>query len=140
MYGSTKQCPTDSFSSTFIHCSGHIVLTRCSIDLFLFPLHSQLRRDHFYAIGRCVHHLVAGFWHWGLNMGHRPVPEKNLIRLPLTPPPSSRLPRSYLPMTTILRGMRWHGLLHGLILFLVGGPSSSGRSGRAVFDMGSMVP
>jgi hypothetical protein len=26
-----------------------------------------------YAIGWCVHHLIAGFWLWGLNLGHKSI-------------------------------------------------------------------
>jgi hypothetical protein len=38
------------FSPTFVHCFDHILLTGCPID----PV-------HFYAVGWCVHHLLAGF-------------------------------------------------------------------------------
>jgi hypothetical protein len=50
------------FRPTFVHSFGHILLTGCSIDLILFLLHSYLQGDHSYAIGWCVHHLIAGFW------------------------------------------------------------------------------
>jgi hypothetical protein len=39
LYGSTRQCPTDFSSLTFIHCFGHILLTGCPINPILFPLH-----------------------------------------------------------------------------------------------------
>jgi hypothetical protein len=35
---------------------------------------------------------------------------------------------------------RWYGLLSDLDFFLVGGPSSSTRSGGAISDIGCMVP
>jgi hypothetical protein len=40
IYGCIGQCPTDSFSLTFIHYFGYILLTGCPIDPILFPLHS----------------------------------------------------------------------------------------------------
>jgi hypothetical protein len=61
------------FSLRVVHCFYHILLTVCSIGPILFPLHSYLQRDHFYTIGWCVHHILAGFYIWGLNLGHRPI-------------------------------------------------------------------
>jgi hypothetical protein len=39
MSGSTGQCLTETFSPTFIHDFGHILLTGCPIDLILFLMH-----------------------------------------------------------------------------------------------------
>jgi hypothetical protein len=38
MFGSTRQCPTKSFSLMFVHCFGHILLIGCPIDHILFSL------------------------------------------------------------------------------------------------------
>jgi hypothetical protein len=37
---STRKCPNDSFSPTFIHCFGCILITECSFNLILLPLAS----------------------------------------------------------------------------------------------------
>jgi hypothetical protein len=65
---------------------GYILLAGHPIDPILFSLHSQLQRDHFYAIGWCVLHLIVGFWVWSLNLGHRMVPTKEFDSAPIQPP------------------------------------------------------
>jgi hypothetical protein len=42
--------------------------------------------DHFYAISWCVHHLLAVFWLWRLNLGHRPILTKEFDSAPVHPP------------------------------------------------------
>jgi hypothetical protein len=71
--GITRHCPARVFNPTFAHGFSHIFLTECPIDPILFQLCLYFCGDHFYAIVWGVHHLLVGFWLWGLNLGHRLV-------------------------------------------------------------------
>jgi hypothetical protein len=83
---------SDSFSPMLVHCFSNILLTRCPIDSIIFPLRSQLRGGHFYAVGWCVHYVLAGFCPWGLNLGHMLILAKEFdstpFQLPLRSHPS----------------------------------------------------
>jgi hypothetical protein len=87
MSRSTGQCPSDSFSLTFVHCCGHILLTGVQLISFFFRYNRNFKGGHFYAIGWYVHHLIARFLPWSLNLGHRPVLVKEFHSAPVHPPP-----------------------------------------------------
>jgi hypothetical protein len=94
MSRSTGQCPSDSFSLTFVHCCGHILLTGVQLISFFFRYNRNFKGGHFYAIGWYVHHLIARFLPWSLNLGHRPVLVKEFHSAPVHPPPSGLFPWS----------------------------------------------
>jgi hypothetical protein len=58
----TKQVRSGIFSLTFDHCCQRNLLTVSSIDSILLLLDSLFCWDHFYAIGKCIHHLIALVW------------------------------------------------------------------------------
>jgi hypothetical protein len=47
-----------------------------------------------YAVAWCVHHLLAVFWLWGLNLGHISVLTKEFDSAPVHPPPITSLSSS----------------------------------------------
>jgi hypothetical protein len=92
MSGSTGQCLIGTFSPIFVHDFGHILLTDAQLISFFFYCIHNFEGGHFYAIGSCVHHLIAVFRLWGLNLKHRPILAKEFDSAPIhSPPPSFSL-------------------------------------------------
>jgi hypothetical protein len=104
-------CPLGSFSSMFVHCFGHILLTGVQLIAFFFRFFRNFKRTtSMLLVGVCSSFLVW-FWLWGLNLGHRLflVKEFDSVTVhpsPLQPPPSVpqplHLPRHRAPIPSLL--------------------------------------